>query len=451
MFHLLSRRDLLKAGGVAVGSALGAGARAREAKAKSVVFLWLAGGVTHHESFDPKPDAPPEVRGTLGTLQTTLPGVRFAEVMPQMAQQTDKIALVRTFAAGTDDHFQAQARALSGRMVNLQQIDTEPNIGAVVSKLRGGRAGFPGYVAVPGTTRPGPPPKNMFVSGWLPKQYGPFLSGGKAKNEDFTAGVKEDVPDEEFARRAVLPGAGLDAARLNDRRSLRERLDGALKHTESAAVSAEFRGAFDMLLSPSVRAAFDLTNEPGKVREKYGRTKIGTRCLLARRLVEAGAPFVMVDYGYDPEYGNLWDQHNAPGQNFPHVCEMAKRPYHLAGVDRAFAALLDDLAVRGRLSETLVVFLTDFGRTPKINANGGRDHWGRSDSIFFAGGGVKGGQVIGATDKQGGDPITPAYTPADTAATIYAALGIDAGTVLTDREGREIGLLPVGAPIRGVL
>ena len=229
-------------------------------KAKSVIFLWLAGGVTHHESFDPKPDAPEEIRGTLSTIQTTLPGVRFAEVMPNMARQADKIALVRTFAAGTDDHFQAQARALSGRMVNLQQLDTEPNVGAVMSKLRGSRAGFPGYIAVPGTTRPGPPPKNLFVGGWLGRQYGPFLTGGKAKNEDFTAGVKEGVPEDEFTKRAVRPYAGLDAARLAGRRTLREQLDRALTHSEpAAAVAHEFRGAFDMLLSPAVRAAFDLS------------------------------------------------------------------------------------------------------------------------------------------------------------------------------------------------
>jgi hypothetical protein len=206
-----------------------------------------------------------------------------------------------------------------------------------------------------------------------------------------------------------------------------------------------------MLLSPTVRAAFDIDKEPNKVRDRYGQTRIGTRCLLARRLVEAGAPFVMVDYGYDPEYGNLWDQHNAAGQNFPHIGEMAKRPYHLAGVDRAFAALIDDLAARGRLDETLVVFLTDFGRTPRINKDGGRDHWGWTGSIFFAGGGVNGGQVIGTTDTRGAYPITPEYSPADTAATIYKALGIDLATVLRDPEGRSIPMLPLGRPIRGVL
>src|SRR5437870_3090239 len=143
-----------------------------------------------------------------------------------------------------------------------------------------------------------------------------------------------------------------------------------------------------MLLSPSVRPAIDLPREPLAVRERYGLTKIGTRCLLARRLVEAGARFVLVDYGYDPEFGNLWDNHNAPVQKHPPLCEMVKLPYHLSGTDRALAALLEDLDVRGMLAETLVVFLTEFGRTPKFNKEGGRDHWGAAGSLCFAGGGA---------------------------------------------------------------
>jgi hypothetical protein len=190
----------------------------------------------------------------------------------------------------------------------------------------------------------------------------------------------------------------------------------------------------------------DPRQEPDAVRARYGRTKIGQRCLLARRLVEAGARFTLVDYGYDPDYGNLWDNHNAPGQNHPPICEIVKLPYHLAGVDRAFAALLDDLDVRGRLVETLVVFLTEFGRTPKINKAGGRDHWGRAGSIFFAG-----GQVIGSTDKQGSHPRGPAYTPADVAATIYQAIGISGETLLYDRQNRPLPVLPEGQPIPDVM
>jgi hypothetical protein len=452
---LLSRRDLLRIGGLGfAATALPVGAAAKpsaKARAKSVVVLFMMGGVTHIDSFDPKPDAPEEIRGTLGTVQTTLAGVRFTEVMPCLAKETDKLALIRTFSSGNDDHLISQAMALSGRPVTPLQIQTEPNLGSILAKLNGGRAGFPGYIAVPGTTRPGPPPYNLFVGGWLGQQYAPFSTGGKPKNEDFTAHVAED-PEEEFAKQGVKPADGLDSSRLTDRRGLRELLDVRLRYAEAAAgVGEEFGGAFDMLLSPSVRAAFDLSQEANKVRDKYGKTKIGTRCLLARRLVEAGAPFVMVDYGYDPEYGNLWDNHNAPTQNFPHICVMAKRSYHLAGIDRAFAALLDDLAVRGRLDETLVVFITEFGRTPKINKEGGRDHWGKAGSIFLAGGGTKGGQVLGATDKTGANPTTAPVSPYDVAATIYEALGIDLATELHDRQGRTIPMLPQGRPVPGVL
>jgi arylsulfatase A-like enzyme len=202
-----------------------------------------------------------------------------------------------------------------------------------------------------------------------------------------------------------------------------------------------------MLSSAPLRAAFDTSSERESLKDRYGRTKIGGRCLLARRLVEAGARFVMVDYGYDPEYGNLWDNHAVPVQKQPHISEMARRGYHLAGIDLAFSALLGDLDERGLLAGTLVVFLTEFGRTPKINSNGGRDHWGPAGSIFFAGGGVRGGQVIGATDKHGANPTTRPHSPCDVAASIYRAIGIDPATRLVDRQARPVGVLPHGEPI----
>jgi uncharacterized protein (DUF1501 family) len=158
----------------------------------------------------------------------------------------------------------------------------------------------------------------------------------------------------------------------------------------------------------------------------------------------------MVDYGYDPEYGNLWDNHAVPVQKQPHISEMAKRGYHVAGLDRAFAALLCDLSERGLLDSTLVVFMTEFGRTPKINSGGGRDHWGPAGSIFFAGGGVRGGQVIGATDRQAAYPLGRGYTPGDVAATIYRALGIDAAGRIHDRQNRPHFVLPEGEAIEGI-
>ncbi len=452
---LLSRRDALRIGAAGITAAalpLEGFAETRSVPAKSVIVLWMAGGLTHHDSFDPKPEAPEEIRGSLTTIPTALAGVRFTEVMPNMAKAIGDIALVRTYASGNDDHLLSQAAQLSGRKVTPAQLMTEPNIGSIVSKLYGPRAGFPGYIAVPGTTRPGPPPYNLFVGGWLGREYAPFFTGGAPKNEDFTAFVKEP-PEDEFHKQGLNHLPGMNSGRYESRRKLREQLEDNLRKTENGPdpLAANYRGAFEMLLSPTVRRAFELSEEPDRLRERYGRTKIGTRCLLARRLVEAGARFVLVDYGYDPEYGNLWDNHNAPGQNFPHICEMAKRPYHLAGVDRAFAGLLADLKARGMLDETLVVFLTEFGRTPKINSNGGRDHWGKTGSIFFAGAGVKAGQVIGASDKNGAFPTTPAYGPDDVAATIYTALGVDLGLTLYDKQARAIPMLPEGNPIPGVL
>ncbi|HJZ93440.1 MAG TPA: DUF1501 domain-containing protein [Gemmataceae bacterium] len=452
---LFTRRDALRVGvaGIAAAALPVAGiARTLPTKAKSVIVLWMAGGVTHHDSFDPKPDAPEQIRGSLTTIQTALPGIRFTEVMPNMARVAADIALIRTYASGNDDHLLSQAAQLSGRKVTQAQIMTEPNLGSILTKMHGPRAGFPGYIAVPGTTRPGPPPYNLFVGGWLGREYAPFCTGGAPRNDDFTAQVKES-PEDEFHKQGLSHLPGMDTPRYDARRSLREHLEDELRRVEKAPdpIAANYRRAFDMLLAPAVRRAFELAEESERLRERYGRTKVGTRCLLARRLVEAGARFVLVDYGYDPEYGNLWDNHNAPTQNFPHICEMAKRPSHLAGVDRAFAALLTDLKARGLLDETLVVFLTEFGRTPKINKEGGRDHWGTAGSIFYAGAGVKVGQVIGTTDKNGAFPVTPAYGPGDVAATIYTALGVDLGTVLHDRQGRAIPMLPEGAPIPGVL
>jgi hypothetical protein len=414
----------------------------------------MAGGVTHVDSFDPKPEAPQEVRGTLKAIATAVPGVRFCETLPCLAREAQRLAVLRSYAHGSDDHFISQAHALSGRRVNAKQITTEPNIGSIVSRLLGPRAGFPGYIAVPGTTRPGPPGTNLFVGGWLGREYAPFPTGGAPRNEDFTAKVLE-AAEEDFHLQSLQSPQQVDAERLAGRCTLRQRLDAGLRHLESSGqgdvLARQYQSAFTMLSSPAVRQAFDLRQEAPATRERYGRTKIGQRCLLARRLVEAGARFVMVDYGYDPEYGNLWDNHCVPIQRHPPICEMVKLPYHLAGMDRAFAALLADLDTRGLLAETLVVFLTEFGRTPKLNTYGGRDHWGAAGSLFFAGGGTHGGQVIGGTDKHAARPLGPSYSPGDVAATIYQALGVDPDAILYDRQNRPMPVLPEGQAIPGIM
>ncbi len=456
--HLLNRRDLLRVGAAGLAAAAlplpaSLGKPSEKAPARSVIVVYLAGGLTHIDSFDPKPDAPEEIRGTLTAIDTSLPGVRFCESLPHLARIAHRFAVLRSFSHDSNDHFVSQARVLSGRMVGQANVTTEPNVGSVVSRLRGPRAGFPGYVAVPGTTRPGPPPKNLFTGGWLGQEFAPFCSGGAPRNEDFTAQVAE-ASEEEFNQQGLQLAPGLDLARLGGRKALHEQLAAALKAVEASrsdvALARQQDGAFQMLLRPEVRKAFDLRREPEAVRDGYGRTKIGQRCLLARRLVEAGARFVMVDYGYDPEYGNLWDNHRAPVQNQPHICEMVKLPYHVAGVDRALYGLLLDLDARGLLRETLVVLLTEFGRTPKLNKEGGRDHWGPAGSLLFAGGGVREGQVIGATDRSAAQPTTRPFSPADVAATIYHALGIDGEALLTDAQGRPLPVLPEGAAISGL-
>ena len=462
------RRDVLQVGSLGISAsvlgglgleATAAGPAAGVGKAESVIFLWVGGGMTHIDSFDPKPEEPEEVRGELTAISTRLTGVQFCETLPQLAQVADQLSVVRSYSHDSNDHLLSQVYTLSGRKVTRNQLFSEPNIGAIVSYLYGSRNGLPGYIAVPGITRPGPPPHNLFVGGWLGNRYAPFCVGGRPDQPDFTVGKKLDNPPSEMREdlnpRELAFLAGLTKQRLGQRVQLREGLQRAARIVESSSrltdVDGHYGNALNMLLSARVRDAFDLSGEAATLRADYGRTKIGGRCLLARRLVESGARFVMVDYGYDPDYGNLFDIHNAASQNFPHVSKMVKRGYNVVGVDRAFAALIRDLQQRGLLDSTLVVFLTEFGRTPKINARGGRDHWGACGSVFFAGAGTKAGQVVGTSDKHAAYPITRPYGPADLAATIYQALGIDPDARVRDRENRPVSVLDHGTAISAVV
>lgn len=464
---IVCRRDLLKVGSVALSGSIlpslflgrGHAAESPLAKAKSVIFLWMAGGVTHIDSLDPKPEAPEQVRGTLSAIPTALPGTFFSESCPNLARIAQDLAVVRSFSHDSDDHLLSQVYTLSGRKVTPAQLFTEPNIGAVVQYLLGPRNGIPGYVAVPGITRPGPPPHQLFVGGWLGSQYGPFCVGGQPEQPDFTVGEKSENPapgaEENLNPPELRFPEEVSIGRLQRRSDLRSTLEKSVRTADQiaslSAMEGHYGGALNLLMTPQVRNAFDVTQESEPVRDAYGRTKIGGRCLLARRLVEAGARFVMVDYGYDPDYGNLWDIHNVREQKFPHVSEMVMRGYNVAGMDRAFAALITDLKQRGMLDSTLIVYLTEFGRTPKINSLGGRDHWGKCGSMFFAGAGIRAGQVVGATDPQAAFPLTRPYGPADIAATIYQGLGIDPDDRVPDRLGRPVPILDHGDAISEVL
>lgn len=465
---LIARRDLLKVGPLALSasvwpSLLSPAQAAFEpdpaAKAKSIIYLWLGGGCTHIETFDPKPEAPENIRGTLDAIPTSLPGVFFNEACPNLAKIAHDLAVVRAFSHDSDDHLLSQVYTLSGRKVTQAQLFTEPNIGAIVQYLLGPRNGLPGYIAVPGVTRPGPPPHNLFVGGWLGNQYAPFCVGGQPEQADFTVGEKSDNPspfaEEDLEPQELRYPDGISLGRLQRRSDLRSTLASAVETADALrgfnGVEGNYDGALRLLATPQVRQAFDITNESSETRESYGRTKIGGRCLMARKLVEAGARFVLVDYGYDNDYGNLWDIHNVREQKFPHVSEMVKRGYNVAGVDRAFAGLISDLKQRGLLESTLVVYLTEFGRTPKINTLGGRDHWGACGSMFFAGAGVKTGQVVGQSDKQAAYPITRPIGPADIAATMYHCLGIDTETRVRDKFNRPVPVLDHGQAIPEVI
>lgn len=467
---VIARRDLLKVGPIALSASLLPSmlrpAHAKEsfqvdprAKAKSIIYLWMGGGVTHIDSLDPKPLAPQEIRGTLGAIRTSLPGVYFNESCPDLARIADDLCVVRSFSHDSNDHLMSQVYTLSGRKVTPAELFKHPNIGSIVQHLLGSRGGMPGYIAVPGITRPGPPPHNLFVGGWLGGHTAPFCVGGQPEQPDFTVGEKALDPSP-FAAEDLNPPElrypeGLNLGRLKRRADLRQTLAQSLASVDElpalAAVEGQYGDALNLLAAPQVRDAFDISRESAEIRERYGRTKIGGRCLLARRLVESGARFVMVDYGYDPDYGNLWDIHNVVEQRFPHVSQMVQRGYNVAGMQRAFAALITDLKERGLLETTLVVYLTEFGRTPRINSLGGRDHWGACGSMFFAGAGVQAGKVVGETDAQAAFPLTNPIGPADIAATMYTALGIDPETRVNDITDRPVPVLDHGLPIAEVL
>ena len=468
---LMQRRDLLRVGSLSVAATalpaamLGSGRQAQAAeknearegkgKAKSVIFLWMAGGVTHIDSFDPKPEAPIEIRGVLDDMATSVPGIRFCETLPHLAKIADKLAVLRSYSHDSNDHLISQVYTLSGKKIaNMTQLYSEPNIGSLIWRLQGPRNGLPGYIAVPGITRPGPPPFNLFVGGWLGNAYRPYCLGG-IQDVDFAVGEKlydppalatEDLKPQSLG----LPGE-VTLERLSSRRQLRDSFDRALRSLDKSdkllAAESHYENALRLLTTPEVRRAFEVDDEPESVRDTYGRTKIGGRCLQARRLVESGARFVMVDYGYDPEYGNIWDNHNAPVQNHPPIQQMVRRGYHLAGMDKAFAALINDLDERGLLETTLVCFITEFGRTPQINSLGGRDHWGAAGSLFFTGAGTKVGQVIGETDRTASKPVTHPYGPWDVAATIYQLLGVNYKSFAYDLQDRPRPILEEGEPI----
>lgn len=421
-----SRRDFLRIGalaplGLSLGSLLSfekamAGA-AIKARAKSVILVFLGGGMSHHDTFDPKPDAVLEIRGKYGLIPTTVPGLQVTELLPNVAKIMDKVTLVRSGTHENDHHETATNWVLSGRLGS--PFGDYPAMGAVVAHETGFTGLVPPYVAVP---------KNPAFTWELGKSA--WLGG---RFESFKCG---DPNAADFKVRDLSQPASVTPEVLDRRKTLLEAVDtlsSRVKANDQIATYDEFgQKAAEMVLSPKAQAAFDVTREDAKVRDEYGRTELGQSCLMARRLVESGVRFVTVNNGG-------WDHHKKIFEGLD-----KKVP----DFDKAFSALIRDMDQRGLLAETLVVAMGEFGRSPKVNKDAGRDHWGRAGSMVFAGAGVARGKVIGATDKNGAFVTERPVRPADVCWTIYDALGIDPAKDLITPEGRPVSILAEGATVQ---
>ncbi len=443
----VARRDFLRVGGLtALGFGLGdyfAAQRAFAARglqggapaptATSCILVWLDGGPSHLETFDPKPEAPSEIRGPFGTIATTLPGVHISEHLPRTATMLDKVAIVRSLTSPFGVHNFAIQYVMTGHRPTPAL--EYPTFGATLAHVRGARGVLPPNVAIPDLVSRD---RASIGSGFLPGATSPFEIGSDPGKPDFK------VRDLDFYQ-------GLDLPRLDRRREFVNALDAFSRAKDAAGSTGDpdLERAYNLIASPDAKAAFDLSEEPPAVRERYSvdprahiddSNNIGQQCLLARRLVERGVPFVTVNNtGWDNHTNLMLYKDRHPGTPDTHA--------HIPALDQAFSALVGDLSDRGLLDETLVVVMGEFGRTPKINSNGGRDHWPNCFSAALVGGGVQGGQVIGSSDALGEFPTDRPVTPSDLAATIYTLLGIDPALELHTKDGRPIRVTPHDATV----
>jgi hypothetical protein len=455
----LSRRRLLEIGGLgslglslpgllrAEGEGTSARGRAGMTPIRSCILLFYYGGPSHIDTVDLKPHAPAEVRGAFGSIATSVPGMMVCEHLPYTSRVMDRVAVVRSMHHPMTNHNAAAFTAMCGRNPlkgDLELLGNDRNdppcYGAILSATMAERRGLPTSVALPHVLYnvvqlPGQ------IAGFLGSAHDPFQVSADPNSPDFRLGELE------------LPG-DVSVDRLDDRAALLRRLDARRRVIETKAGAGEggaahqpdpadvyTEKAFRLLHSPAVHKAFDLGAEDPKLRDRYGRTKLGQSVLLARRLVESGVRFVSV---YDGQYNGQdanWDAHASV---FPRL-----KDHLLPPSDRAFAALIDDLSGRGLLEETLVIAMGEFGRTPKINGTAGRDHWPYCYSVILAGGGVRGGTTYGSSDKLGAYPDTDPVTPADLAATLFWRLGLDPTREMIDLTGRPYKLAD-GQPIRAL-
>lgn len=421
-----SRRDFLRVGalapfGLSLGGLLSAqhsfAGSPRSTRAKSVVLVFMGGGLSHHDSFDLKPDAIEEIRGKYKGIPSNVAGLHVGELLPKMAKTMNKVCLVRSQQHGNDHHETATNWVLSGRFGS--PFGDFPSMGSVVAHETGFAGNVPPYVAVP---RNPSFTWELGKSAWLGGRYESFKAGDP-NGKDYKVrdlAMSQPMPPQQLERRKTL---------LQAVDHLAHTIDG----NDQIATYDEFqRKAAEMILSPNAQAAFDIEKETEKTRDAYGRNEFGQSCLLARRLVEAGVRFVTVNYGG-------WDHHAK-------IFEGLDKK--LPQFDQGFSAFIHDMDERGLLKDTLVLCMGEFGRTPKINKDAGRDHWGHAGSLIFAGAGVQPGKIIGATDKTGSYVTDRPVRPADVCYTVYEALGIDPRKQLLTPEGRPVEILDQGDLIK---
>ncbi len=429
----VSRRDSLRLGlgGLLAGGLAGA-LRARagersgglgvERQADSCILIWMDGGPSHYETFDPKPEAPVEIRGQFAAIPTKTPGMQFSQPMKRLASISNHLAVVRSIRHDQGNHGAGNHYMMTGSAPRIPVgcgafVSFHPSLGSVVAHQLGAPHGIPAYFSMPSMSRSGGP-------NFLGAKYAPFV-------------VSDSPLSSSFQVRDVTIPNGLTDVQFESRQEIRKNIDRMLRMQDAAAgdpvMAADefYQQSLQLISSKEAQAAFNIAAEPDAIRDAYGRTPFGQRALLARRLVKAGVPFVTL-------YDGGWDHH----ENIFDAFDKKMPPF-----ESAIAALIEDLHQQGMLERTLVVALGEFGRTPKVNERGGRDHWSNAMSVMFAGGGTPGGQVIGATDRQGYAAIERILSPENFVSTIYQKLGIDPGQILYSPQGRPTHLVSDPTPI----
>jgi hypothetical protein len=387
-------------------------------KAKSVLHLFLPGGMAHQESFDPKPYAPLEYRGSFGVVKTKIPGEVFCEVLPETANVADKLCVVRSMSHGEAAHERGTQNMFTG--YRPSPAIQYPSLGSIVSHELGPRADLPAYVCIPNQPNP------YAGTGYMSSSYGPFSLGADPASAGFRV------------RDLALP-PGVDDARFSRRRTALDAVNAHFEAIEKAdaigAMDTFYQQAYSLISSPKAREAFNLEAEPAAIRDEYGRNEAGARLLMARRLIAAGVRVVSVTYGG-------WDFHR---QIVPSTQQQ------MPALDKGFATLIRDLDRTGLLNDTLVMLSSEFGRTPKVNADAGRDHWPRVFSVVLAGGGIARGKIFGSSNATAAEPDSEEIGPADLFATIYRLMGIDYTKRLLSPGDRPIDIVRDGKVRTGLL